>query len=36
MCHADVILASNDFVVMAILLSHIVKGEKCEEGIKNV
>lgn len=36
MCHADVILASNDFVVMAILLPHTVKSEKCKEGIKNV
>jgi hypothetical protein len=36
MCHADVILASNDFVVMAVFLSHTVKSEKCEKGIKNV
>jgi len=36
MCHADVALASDDFVVMAVLLSHTVKSEKCEKGIKNV
>lgn len=36
MCHADIILESNDFVVMAVLLSPTVKSEKCEERIKNV
>jgi hypothetical protein len=36
MCHADVILESKDFVVMAVLLSPAFKSEKCEERIKNV
>jgi len=30
------VLAANDFVVMAILLSRTIKSEKCEKGIKNV
>jgi hypothetical protein len=36
MCHAGIILASNDFVVMAVLLSVTVKSENYNKGFKNV
>jgi hypothetical protein len=36
MCPVGVILASNDFVVMAVLLSLTVKSEHCEKEFKNV